>query len=308
MIHVPGEAPSELALFTADDSISEAGRRFLRAQLAVMGQHQAALQANGEALAVHETRKAIRRIRSVMDLLAPYYPAGFFKPHRKALRHFMRRLGPARDLAVFLQKLDAFRATFSGTPAEQASLNNLYDYWLERLRQAEQQVTAVARSERYQQALADFAAQLAEPVALEHGQVRDLAAGLLREQLAQVLTYGEVWPAGSLEQWHELRIRFKRLRYSLDFFAPVLGEEAAMLAVGLNTIQDHLGDLNDARMAAIYLLEQTPHTDGRAAGIALYTQAKQQEIAQLQQQFAPLWAAFNSNAWREQLDRALAAL
>src|SRR5690606_10133100 len=120
--------------------------------------------------------------------------------------------------------------------------------------------------------------------------------------------YGEVWPAGSLEQWHELRIRFKRLRYSLDFLTPVLGEEGPVLVAGLNAIQDHLGDLNDARMALIYLAEQTPHTDGRAAGIALYTQAKQQEIAQLQQQFAPLWASFSSNAWREQLDRVLTAL
>jgi CHAD domain-containing protein len=51
----------------------------------------------------------------------------------------------------------------------------------------------------------------------------------------------------SIEEWHRLRIRAKRLRYSVDFFRSFYDrKETKRLYDGLGEIQDRLGALNDA--------------------------------------------------------------
>ena len=46
---------------------------------------------------------------------------------------------------------------------------------------------------------------------------------------------------------HDLRISIKRLRYSLEFFAPCFAsEQVAPILDALSDIQDHLGELHDA--------------------------------------------------------------
>ena len=50
--------------------------------------------------------------------------------------------------------------------------------------------------------------------------------------------------------WHELRIDGKRLRYALEFFAPVLGRSAERVIAALRRVQDVLGEVHDAAIAA----------------------------------------------------------
>ena len=58
-------------------------------------------------------------------------------------------------------------------------------------------------------------------------------------QLARVLAYDDYVQEASAAQLHRLRIRFKWLRYTLDFLTPVLGNEVLTLTGQLNEIQDH---------------------------------------------------------------------
>jgi CHAD domain-containing protein len=44
---------------------------------------------------------------------------------------------------------------------------------------------------------------------------------------------------------HELRIRYKRLRYTAEIFAPLLGERASEVAKEAARMQKHLGELHD---------------------------------------------------------------
>ena len=58
--------------------------------------------------------------------------------------------------------------------------------------------------------------------------------------------YGPVIPWADLPTLHALRVDAKRLRYAIEFLAPVLGPRHELLVERLVALQDHLGALNDA--------------------------------------------------------------
>ncbi|HVK71014.1 MAG TPA: CHAD domain-containing protein [Polyangium sp.] len=58
---------------------------------------------------------------------------------------------------------------------------------------------------------------------------------------------------GDVEAMHELRIRYKRLRYTAELFAAPLGVTATRLAKHATRMQRHLGDLHDIDQALVTL-------------------------------------------------------
>ncbi len=54
---------------------------------------------------------------------------------------------------------------------------------------------------------------------------------------------------------HALRIEFKKLRYTVEYFSEVLGKRSVEVINDLKLLQDHLGDLNDAQVATQILGE-----------------------------------------------------
>jgi CHAD domain-containing protein len=78
-----------------------------------------------------------------------------------------------------------------------------------------------------------------------------LAPLLIYTRLASVRAFNAILPDASIEQLHGLRIEFKKLRYTIEFFREVLGEEARAVIDDLKALQDHLGDLNDAQGAIV---------------------------------------------------------
>ena len=64
------------------------------------------------------------------------------------------------------------------------------------------------------------------------------------------------------ERRHELRIAFKKLRYALEFFAPILQRKRlAAYQASLSTIQDLLGTLNDQVTASRLIKEVHPKNE-----------------------------------------------
>jgi len=317
----PNSVLHKPALFSPNEHIAEAGRAFFREQLAIIERYDEALRERGATKAVHETRKAIRRSRNAYDLLTPYYEPGTFRRFQRRLRQTMRRLGPARDRYIFLHKLDQCREQCAESPGILNGLERLSDYWQLRLEQATQRAQEAVRKAKYQKtlaALADFCATPGQGVAHDSAKVaptkvRHLAPSMVMLRVAHVLAYDEIVPEASLEQLHELRIHFKRLRYTLDFFAPILGNERLALTRGLNRIQDHLGDLNDANVARS-LLDETPGDDVRefgrdwGVGVRAYRLALEAEIERLQSSFGDVWRGFDSPAWRRTVLNSMSQL
>jgi CHAD domain-containing protein len=69
----------------------------------------------------------------------------------------------------------------------------------------------------------------------------------MKKRLRRLLRDGRgALDAGNLDALHALRIDVKRLRYNLEFVAPLLTERAREALALLATAQDHFGTLADA--------------------------------------------------------------
>ena len=80
--------------------------------------------------------------------------------------------------------------------------------------------------------------------------VRDRAAGRIWQAYETVRAHDTTLAWADVPALHALRIDGKRLRYTLEFFREVLPSSADLLVARVTEMQDHLGLLNDADVAA----------------------------------------------------------
>ena len=93
---------------------------------------------------------------------------------------------------------------------------------------------------------------------------------------------------------HVLRIAGKRLRYTLEFFREVLGADATALIARVTALQDHLGLLHDADVAAHLAREFLAES---AAGLSAetiqavgrYLASREKEVARLKRTLPAVW-------------------
>src|SRR5215213_2446480 len=72
---------------------------------------------------VHDTRVASRRLRAVLEIFAPCFPAGEFKGVLRDVKQLADALGERRDPDVHIDALRAFAGML--TPANRAGVNAL---------------------------------------------------------------------------------------------------------------------------------------------------------------------------------------
>ncbi len=302
-------------LFSTTDPIAEAGRIILAGQLPIAQSYLLDLETTTSVVAVHETRKTIRRLRTLLQLFAPYYENGLLASYRRRFRKFMRRLGRSRDTAVFLIKLDNYMAQGAEagtlTSDELAALLAVRDYWQARLAAADKEVRRYLTKGSYQNLLEDFESFTqtrgegvrASGDQIEPEKVGHIAPGLIYQKVAAVRAFDDYLNGASLERLHALRIRFKELRYTLESFQPVMGPSAEQAIETTRRLLIHLGDINDAR----FHLDMLANTSdpALATGVDLYRAAKIVELDGLVQSFSVLWDEFDCLAWRQQLSSAV---
>lgn len=213
---------------------------------------------------VHQARVAIRRLRSAIRLFSPVLLPAFVEVYSPRWQELAGHLGSARDWDVFLTETLA--------PLEEAFPG---DTDLARLRARGEATKARAQSsagialtqKEYSQLLLAFSAALfrVEPPTID-AQSKSSALSLRkfarrRLQKRAEMIEGLVREHGKMnaERRHGLRIAFKKLRYALEFFAPILPRKRlAAYQSSLATIQDLLGTLNDQVTASRLIKEMHP--------------------------------------------------
>ena len=293
-------------MITPDLPIREAGRLLMLDELETIQVFWQACRESAELTAVHETRKAIRRTFTLFKLFAPYFERQALRRSRAGLRRIMRRLAPCRDIAVFRLKLAAYNETV------EYPLSQLETYWAGRQEKADDRLRQFLGRQSAAKIISRHAALLATS-GTGPASASDSAAPLLVghalpalvfERLGRVRAWGEIRLTATPKQFHQLRIQFKELRYTLTFFEDVLRPDAAEMLDLSRRIQDHLGDLNDARVAVGLLQDMKKHR--REA--AVYRVYQQTELARLTAEFQPLYAEFDQPAMRRGLAVAVANL
>jgi CHAD domain-containing protein len=309
-----------------DDPLAEAGRKVLAFHFAEMLRHEEGTRLGEDIEALHDMRVATRRMRAAFEVFESAFDAKQVKPHLKGLRGTGRALGRVRDLDVFMEKARHYLET---RPAEErAGLDPLLDRWRAEREAGRAAMLAHLDGDQYAEFKRKFAAFLttpgqgakqAAPGEIQPDQVRHLAPVLIYTRLAAGRAYQPILAAASIEQLHALRIEFKKLRYTLEFFKEVLGKEVKGLINDLKVIQDHLGDLHDADVACGILRAFLDgwEIDQRGQPVAerwnpepvvAYLAAKHAERHQLLVTFQDCWGRFDRPEFRQQLAAAVAVL
>jgi len=294
------------ATVTPDLLMAEAGRRFMAAELATVQANWPELRLSAEMTAVHETRKAIRRTFTLFKLFTPFFAEGELEPHRRGLRKIMRRLAPCRDTAVFRLKLAAYNET------AERPLTGLAEVWEARqitvdddLRRYLARPSVAETLNRYSRLTAGAGTGL-PPTSDEDApiRVRHALPAVIFQALGSVQAYGDLLPDAGEEQLHQLRIQFKELRYTLSFFKDLLGEGAYAIIEECRQMQDLLGDLNDADVAATLMSKM----EERREEAAIYGAFQRSTLERLAAEVPAHYAGFDRPESRLALAAALIAL
>ena len=250
-----------------EQSPVDAFRAIALSCLAQLQGNEAGAVAGGNPEYVHQARVAIRRLRSAFNLFAPVLNPRFVEIYSPRWRKLAAGLGSARDWDVFLtETLAPLEEAFPGD-ADLALLRARGEATKAR---AQASAAEALKQKDYSQLLLAFSAALfrveTPTIAADGKSSGSSLAKFARRRLnkrAQMITrlageHGKM----NAERRHELRIAFKKLRYALEFFAPLLpGKRLAAYQASLATIQDLLGTLNDQVTASRLIKEMHPKSD-----------------------------------------------
>jgi CHAD domain-containing protein len=303
---------------TADDHVAEAGRKVMRFHLARMIAREAGVRSGHDLEDVHAMRVATRRQRAAWRVFGAAFRPGRTKRYRTGLRDVAARLGAVRDLDVLLEAADAYRADLP--VAEQRAMEPLLADWRTHRDDARVLLIRELDSDDYARWLDDYRdfvrteGALVLPVGpTQPHRIRDTTASRIWTAYEQVRGYESALRWADVETLHELRIAGKWLRYSLEFVREALGADSAPLIAKVTALQDHLGLLNDADVAAsmarTFLVEHAGDLSGtESAAIGRYLVSREREIARLRRSVGPTWRGVAGVGFRRALGRVVAGL
>jgi CHAD domain-containing protein len=308
------------------DMLAEAGRKVMRYHFAKMLEHEEGTRLGEDIEALHDMRVATRRLRAAFEVFAEAFEPGVLKPHLKGLRAAGRSLGKVRDLDVFMEKAQTYLATLP--EEERQGMAPLLEAWQDKRQAARAEMLAFLDSPEYAAFKRKFNAFIATPGAgacqAPSGEpfpnnVRELAPVLIYTRLASVRAYDPFLEEASIERLHALRIEFKKLRYTVEYFSEVLGKEVKGVINDLKKMQDHLGDLNDAQVAVQILRQFIDEWEPRQATLPIqdrqnieaivnYMAFRHAERHRLMETFPEAWEYFNRVDFRLDLARSVSVL
>ena len=140
------------------------------------------------------------------------------------------------------------------------------------------------------------------------------ALAAVKECIARVMSFGTPLPASwDTVQLHEMRKSLKRLRYTLEIFAPVYGDKLKNHAGRIKSLQDVLGALHDCDVwlanLPLFIEEEREKTmayHGHARGLGRllrglqdFADVKKQTRDNAYASFTELWEKFCKERWWE---------
>ena len=302
----------------ADDHVAEAARKVLRFHLARMLAREAGTREGKDNEDLHAMRVATRRQRAAWRVFGDAFRRGRTKRYRSGLRDIASRLGAVRDLDVLLDAADLYRADLP--KVEQRSLEPLLGSWRQHRDDARVLLMRELDSDDYRRWVDDYrdfvrteGAAVIPVGPVEPHRVRDTAPSRIWGAYEHVRGYEPVLRWADVETLHELRIAGKWLRYTLEFVREPLGPDATPLITRVVALQDHLGLMNDANVAAhmarTFLVEHSGELSSQeSTAIGRYLVDRERDVARLRRTVGRPWRGVAGVGFRRALGRVVAGL
>jgi CHAD domain-containing protein len=258
----------------ADQTAFEAACDVIAAYVPVARANEGGILADHDSEFLHDYRIALRKIRSVLSLFR-----GVFEPSQTAdlKARFSRLMAPTgrlRDLDVYLLERRTYRdllpkSLHAGLDAKFALL--------EVERKAERaQLLQHLRDDSYGREIAALARLFATRTELLPGPsaalpARTFACSLIWKRYRKICRIAQViGPDTDDAEVHGLRIECKKLRYLMEFFAPLFPkDEFRALLRPLKALQDNLGLVNDCAVQQANLQDFVHGTGKRGRTVSL---------------------------------------
>jgi CHAD domain-containing protein len=258
---------------------------------------------------VHQARVSTRRLRSDLKTFAGLLDPGWVGPVRDELRWLAAALGEVRDADVLGERLGGRIATLD--PHDQETAAWLLDEVTAQRAAAGDALEQVMAGDRYVALLDGLVAAANHPplTGAAGGEAAETFDDLARHawkplrKAVRTVAAADDPAAVPVEEIHAVRIRAKRFRYAADAAAPV-ERAAARHASVLATLQDELGELNDAATAEAWLRDRLPAAPPeRAFVLGQLVAAERAEIAERRATWLGAWRAVNRRKRRSWLSR-----
>jgi len=229
--------------------VEEVALANLRRYLSAWHQHEPAARIGDDPEALHDLRVAGRRLDAILRQFEAFLPAAAVR-FRPTLKKVLRALGETRDLDVALLELDEFgRSLSEGDRARLLPLREHLDAG--RIRARDRMLVALD-SGAVQKSFEKLTLALAQPAATAADPATPLAAlsELIRSRYRKVRKGADrLTSKSSMEDYHEVRGRVKKLRYALETVAVIFGDSAVAMVKALRRWQEKLGAQQDAHVA-----------------------------------------------------------
>jgi CHAD domain-containing protein/predicted phosphodiesterase len=241
----------EASQMLPDSSFAEALPIILTSRLHTVLAQLDGVRADEDSEAVHDMRVATRRLRAALVAAEPFYGRKRYRTMARSVRDLARALGQVRDADVLLAYLrERYMAVATD---ERVGLEGLIDAIAADRATARDDLDPVLDAWAEDGKLAQAFLQSAAKVKARGGkakardQVALVAARALDRDVDQFMDHAELLDdeGGSAEAFHDLRIAGKKLRYTIELFAPVLDDSADDLLAGLKSLQELLGEIHD---------------------------------------------------------------
>jgi CHAD domain-containing protein len=266
--------------------------QFLVAKLcafdARLGETVPRLLAAADDEAVHDFRVALRRTRTLLEVGRGVFGRFHAGEVRSALREIQRASGALRDEEVLLELLTSIESTAPDLHQAPSYVSNIKE-WIEgrrrrerRLRSALRRKVRMGELDRGRQLLAALVAFRIKPS--RDKRVTKFARRAVEDARREV-EHRRRGPMQEPDALHDLRIAYKRLRYTVEAFATVLPSDLASLGQSAARLQSRLGRLHDADVA-IACVQKAPNLldAGRERLLAELERIRQARVAVLEEE------------------------
>jgi CHAD domain-containing protein len=256
--------------------------------------------------AVHDLRVVLRRTRTVLEIGRPVFGRFHADEVRRALRDLQRASGALRDEEVLLYLLASLGVDHAEVQA-----------WIESRRRRERRLRGalrrMVRAGELDRGRNLLAAMLVFPIRPSRDKrLAKCARRAVDESLRQVEERrgARIDDSGAL---HQLRIAYKRLRYTVETFADALLPDLVALGQAAARFQGRLGDLHDADVAIACAAQARSLSDpARAALVFALTRVRAKRAAAYEEELsaaaiapAPLQVSISLRQSRQSLRHAV---
>ena len=219
------------------------------------------LMLGGEAEFIHQARVALRRLRSAIKLFAPVLPPEFVAAYGQTWQTLAGALGDTRNWDVFLEEtLPPIAAAFP----DNRDIKRLRKAAQRRASSSRKSVIGLLAVKEYPRLLLEFTAAVYTLSDTLPMPIKDFAQQQIRNHGRKARRMANRHAELTPEERHKMRIAFKKLRYTLEFFTPLLPQRRLRpYLAALSQIQDELGLINDHLTAETLIAEAL---DGRPHG------------------------------------------